>query len=266
MRQLARAYWSSFQIAMAVQLQYRVAMIIWMIYGFERVIYLVVWTTIARAQRGVLDGFTTSDFAAYFVLMLLVNHLTTTWDLWEFEPRIRLGTFSAELLRPIHPIHSDVAMNIAHKLMGLPVMLTLVVGLGWAFDARLHPPGWAIVAFVPAIMLAVALRFIAEWTVALAVFWTTRIIAINQIYYSIHMFLTGRMAPLALMPDWLQTLGMLLPFRWMMGFPVELLMGRLTPREAWIGLGAQAVWIVLSLSAMRLLWRAGLRRYSAVGA
>jgi ABC-2 type transport system permease protein len=52
----------------------------------------------------------------------------------------------------------------------------------------------------------------------------------------------------------------------MIGFPVELLLGRLTPMEALTGLAVQAVWLALSLALLRLVWRAGVRVYSAVGA
>jgi ABC-2 type transport system permease protein len=58
----------------------------------------------------------------------------------------------------------------------------------------------------------------------------------------------------------------ILPFRWMLGFPVELLLGRLTPTEAVVGLGVQVLWVALAYVLMRLVWRAGIRLYSAVGA
>ncbi len=47
---------------------------------------------------------------------------------------------------------------------------------------------------------------------------------------------------------------------------MELLLGRLTPAETLIGLGAQAIWLVIALFIVRRLWRAGVRVYSAVGA
>ena len=47
---------------------------------------------------------------------------------------------------------------------------------------------------------------------------------------------------------------------------MELLLGRLTPAQAWTGLAAQVVWLALSLALVRIVWRAGVRVYSAVGA
>jgi ABC-2 type transport system permease protein len=125
---------------------------------------------------------------------------------------------------------------------------------------------WAAAAFVPALALAFVVRFLVEWSLALAAFWTTRVGAINQMYFVVMLFLSGQMAPLSLMPDWLQSLAAALPFRWMISFPVELLLGRLTPGEALAGLAIQAIWIAVGWGLLRIVWRAGVRRYSAVGA
>ena len=80
----------------------------------------------------------------------------------------------------------------------------------------------------PALLLAFLVRFLLEWTLALAAFWTTRVSAINQVYFVLMLFLAGQIAPLTLFPHWIQIVADILPFRWMLGFPVELVLGRLT--------------------------------------
>jgi ABC-2 type transport system permease protein len=104
-----------------------------------------------------------------------------------------------------------------------------------------------------------------EWTLALAVFWTTRITAINQLYYVVFLFFSGRLAPLALFPPAIVALAWLLPFRWTLSYPVNLFLGQLTPREALLGMGAQIAWILAAALLARIVWRAGVRRYGAVG-
>jgi ABC-2 type transport system permease protein len=116
------------------------------------------------------------------------------------------------------------------------------------------------------LILAFLVRFLVEWTLAQAAFWTTRVSAINQVYFVLLLFLSGQIAPISLFPHPVQVIAYILPFRWMIGFPVELLLGRLTPLQALTGIGAQIVWLVLSLVLVRLAWRAGIRIYSAVGA
>lgn len=267
MKRLLDTYRAYFRTQFAIQLQYRVALLIWLIgLVLEPVIYLVVWATVARSSGGVVEGYRAGDFAAYFIVLMLVNHLTFTWIHWEYEWRIRQGMFSPLLLRPIHPIHKDIADNVTYKTITLVVMIPATAGLVLAFDPVFAPPAWAAAAFAPALALAFAVRFLFEWTLAMAAFWLTRVAAINQLYFIAFLFLSGRLAPLELFPDWLQTLALLLPFRWMVAFPVELLLGRLSPTDAAIGIAAQAAWLALSLGLLTVIWRAGIRRYSAVGA
>ena len=110
------------------------------------------------------------------------------------------------------------------------------------------------------------MRFLLEWTLAQAAFWTTRVSAINQTYFVLLLFLSGQIAPITLMPHPVRVLAQILPFRAMVGFPVELLLGRLTLSEALTGLGIQAAWVIIGLVLLRVAWRAGVRVYTAVGA
>ena len=63
----------------------------------------------------------------------------------------------------------------------------------------------------------------------------------------------------------IQTVAAALPLRWMLSFLVELALGRLTVRDARVGVGVQLVWIVVGFLLMRTAYRAGIRRYAAFG-
>lgn len=259
-------YLTNFRRSLALNLQYRGSILIWGFATFmQPLILLVVWVTVARSMGGAVGGYSAPEFAAYFITALLVNHLTFTWIMWEFEFRIRNGSFAALLLRPVHPIHGDVADNIAYKLLILVVMLPAAALIAWIFDAQWNLQPWAVAAFIPALVLAAAVRFMVEWTLALAAFWVVRVAAINQLFFAISFFLSGQMAPISLLPTPVQVLAQLLPFRWFVSFPVELLLGRLSPREALLGFGAQLIWLLLAFGLLKLLWRASTRRFTAVG-
>jgi ABC-2 type transport system permease protein len=266
MRALLDYYRAQLKTTVALQLQYRVAMVIWLIGTvLQPVIYLVVWTNVARAG-GEIGGYSAGDFAAYFIALMLVDHLTFSWIFYEFEYRIRQGQLSPLLLRPIHPIHKDIAENVTYKLLTATVLWPTAAGLALVFHPTAQLAPWALAAFVPALLLGFGVRFLVEWTLALAAFWITRVSALNAMYFVLTLFLSGQMAPLALFPEPVRLAASLLPFRWMVAFPVELLIGRLTPAEALRGLAAQILWLALSLVLLRLAWRRGVRRYSAVGA
>ena len=263
---MLRIYWTYITTALAIQFQYRAAMSIWMIGRvLEPIIYLVVWSTVAESRGGGVGGYEARDFAAYYIVLMVVNQFTFSWIMFEFEYRVRHGVFSALLLKPIHPIHGDIADNIAYKVLTSVLIFPTAGVLILLFDPRFHVEAWAVAAFFPALLLAFAVRFFLEWTLSLAAFWTTRVAAINQMHFVLALFLSGRIAPLSLLPGPIQTLADILPFRWTIAFPVELFLGRLTVQEAWTGFAMQGVWLILSLVTLSLLWRSSLRRYSAVG-
>lgn len=264
---LPAVYAAKFRAEIALQFAYRVALVIWLL-GLlvEPIVYLVVWTTVARSQGGVVGGFAAGDFAAYFTVLMIVNQLTFTWHFYFFEWRVRNGFFSPLLLRPVHPIHNDIAENLTFKLLTFTVVGPVALFLIASFGATWNAQPWHLVAFLPALLLAMMLRFVVEWTLALAAFWITRTAALNEAYFVGMLFLSGQVAPLALFPQAVQAVAYLLPFRWMVSFPVETALGRLAAGEVLVGYGAQLGWLVVSVGVLRVVWRAGIRRYSAVGA
>jgi ABC-2 type transport system permease protein len=253
--------------ALTIQFQYRISLVIWMIgLVLSPLVYLVVWTTVARATGGAVGTYTTHDFAAYFIILMVVDHITFTWVIFNAEFRIRQGALSPLLLRPVHPINADAAENVSFKVLMLVVIIPAVIVMALVFGPNVHPPPWAVVVFLPALILAAVLRFTVEWTISLISFWISRMMAINQIYYVLILFLSGQVAPLGLFPMPVQVVADVLPFQWMVAFPVELLLGRESPRGAMVGFAVLIGWLVVATVGLRVVWRVGVRQYSAVGA
>ncbi len=266
LRSYAALYRVLFRTEIALEIQYRAAVAIWLIGAvLEPLIYLVVWNTVAAAQGGAVEGFTTGDFAAYFIVGMVVNQLTFTWIMWEYDYYIREGVLSSWLLRPVHPIHRDFTENLGYKLVSLVILIPAVLLLTGLFRPTAALAWWSTLAFVPALLLAILLRFALEWVLAMAAFWTTRTHAINQLYFVVFLFFSGRIAPLALFPAAVAAFSLWLPFRWFYAFPIELLLGQLTPREALVGLGIQTLWLAAIAALLVAVWRAGVRRFGAVG-
>lgn len=263
---LLRIYTAFFATSFAVQLQYRASGAVWMIGTIlDPVIFLVVWRTVAASRGGEVAGFTGGELATYYIALMVVNHLTFTWIMHEFQWRIQEGQFSALLLRPVHPIHGDIADNLAYKAVMLVVLVPAVLLLVVLFRPAAPAASWALGAFVPCLAAAFALRFALGWTLALAAFWTTRTSAVNQLYFTCLILLSGRAAPLDALPGWLERVAKALPFYWVAGFPVEVFLGRLEVAAVVRGMGVQAAWATAMVAILALAWRGAVRRYSAVG-
>ena len=96
-------YRANLKMAVAQMLQYRFAILIWAVWGFVGpLISLAVWTAATAARGGTIQSaggatFDRADFAAYFLVFLIVGHLTMSWDAFEFATRVRDGSTAVAL-------------------------------------------------------------------------------------------------------------------------------------------------------------------------
>jgi ABC-2 type transport system permease protein len=247
--------------------QYRVQSILWMLFSVIRpVIFLAAWVAVASSQGGQIGAYDVRDFAAYYICLSLVSNLTMSWNAYEFEFEVRLGRLSPKLLRPLHPIHYSVVENIVWKLTTIIPLGIILVFLALTFDARFRTTPTHLLLFVPSVLLAAALAFLAGWVLATLAFWTTRVHAISTFWDRAAFIFAGQIAPLALLPGPLQAISLALPFGYILGVPAEILRGGVTIPTALQLMAGQAVWVVIFYLAFQRVWRVGVRQYSAVGA
>ena len=120
-------------------------------------------------------------------------------------------------------------------------------------------------AFGVSTLMAAALQFFTAYLLGLAAFWVLEVSTLILITYSFEYFLSGTIFPLDLLPPWLQPFIQWSPFTYEMFFPVQVAMGRVHGAALWQGLVIQAGWVVIYYAAAQLLWRAGVKKYQAVG-
>jgi ABC-2 type transport system permease protein len=232
----------------------------WMI---PPLIYLLVWST--AAGTGAIQGISRGGFVAYYLALILVNQVTYAQTNWTVGDLIRSGGMNRVLLRPIHPIFDVLASEFAGKVVYLvfdvPVVAALAFVLRPEMDFRLENG----LAFLLALTLAWALRFFWGYWLALLAFWTTRADALLGLQDALIFLLAGQVAPVALLPGALQTAAKLLPFRYMVAFPVEVLLGQVDRANLVMGFALQTGWLAVAFGLYVLVWRTGLRRYSAIG-
>jgi ABC-2 type transport system permease protein len=259
-------YLMSMKTSILVNFQYRVANYLYMI-GMvtEPVIYLVVWSTVAKAQGGEVAGYTAGSFAAYYIVWTLVRNMNIVFTPYGWEWRIQRGELSGLLLKPMHPLHYDLAFFAGWKFAVIVMWLPIAAILILAFRPTLDPTPLEVLVFAFAIWGAYLIRSMLLWVLGMISFWTTRVSAIFELYFALELLLSGRMAPLSLMPPWVQQVAGLLPFKWAFGFPIEALVSQLTPIQLASGLGLQVFWIVMGWLLVSVVWRLGVRHFTAVG-
>ncbi|MCU0495595.1 MAG: ABC-2 family transporter protein, partial [Chloroflexaceae bacterium] len=203
MRDMLDFYLTTMKQAIIVQFQYRVSNYFYMIGMIaEPVIYLVVWATIAQAQGGSVAGYTAGAFAAYYIIWTLVRNMNIVFTPYGWESRIRRGQLTGMLMRPIHPIHYDLAYFAGYKVVVIVFWLPIAAVLALAFQPTLNPTPLQILVFGIAIWGAYLIRSMFLWVLGMLSFWTTRVSALYELYFAMELLLSGRLVPMALLPDW----------------------------------------------------------------
>jgi ABC-2 type transport system permease protein len=135
----------------------------------------------------------------------------------------------------------------------------------WLKPDLSHDP-LTILLFCVSLVFSFLMRFVFVYALGMIVFWTTRVSAVFNLYFALETILSGRLVPQALLPTWAQQLAVWLPFRWSFGFPIEIIIGKLSIPQILQGMGIQVLWGGIATVAFMVLWHAGIKRYSAVGA
>jgi ABC-2 type transport system permease protein len=265
-RSLVDFYLTMIGTSIQSQFQYRAATYMYLL-GMvaEPVIYLVVWSTIARTHGGQVAGITAAGFAAYYIAWTLVRNMNIVFTPYGWEWRIREGQLSGQLLRPLHPIHYDIAEFAGSKVIWVLFYIPIAAGLTLIFRPAFSLTPLSTAVFFLAIWGAYLIRTLNHWILGMVTFWTTRGSALFETYINAELLLSGRLVPLQLLPLWVQGVAAWLPFKWTFFFPIEVLVGHLTPAVMLGGLGSQALWIVAYSGGVVLFWRFSVRHYTAVG-
>lgn len=232
----------------------------WMI---PPLVYLFVWSTAAGSQT--IGGMTRGEFVAYYLILIVVNQLTYSQTNWTVGDLIRDGKMNSLLLRPITPFADTLATEIAGKGIYLIFVIPVTAILAFLLRPELELTLLNALVFLPSLLFAWLLRFLWGYWLALLAFWATRANALLAVQDSLVFLLAGQVAPIAILPDLMKTVAIVLPFCYMIGFPAEVLTNQLTIDELAMGVTIQCFWLVIALTMSMTLWRLGLRRYEAVG-
>lgn len=260
----ARAVPTLLRVSMAEAVAYRAEFVVWMLTSTLPLVMLGLWTSVA--DEAPFAGYQSADFVAYYLGTLIVRNLTGNWVFWHINEEVRTGTLSLRLLRPIHPFVAYACTHLASvPLRGLIAFPFAGVLLYSSARDRLITDPALLGIFVVAVAGAWLLTFLTLATLGCLAFFIEKSMAMFDVYIGVFAVMSGYLVPLPLLPAWIGQVAKVAPFRFMLSFPVETLLGTHDRAGALALLGVQWLYIgVMGVIAL-LVWRRGVRRYEAYG-
>jgi ABC-2 type transport system permease protein len=266
LRTTVRALPTLFRVGIAETVAYRAEMFVWILTLTMPLVMLGLWTSVA--SEAPFRGYASADFVAYYLLALIVRNVTSSWVVWQINEEIRRGVLSMRLLRPIHPFVTYVALHMSaiplRAILAIPVAVILLFtsarGVVTTDPARLA-------LFAVSLALAWAIVFSVQLAIGSLAFWITRSMAVMDVYFGLFAVLSGYLLPLELLPSWIARAADYTPFPGMLSVPIDVMIERdLDASGAAALVGGQAAWAGIMIVVAIVAWRAGVKRFEAVGA
>ncbi len=259
-----RAIPTLLRIGVAETVAYRAEFLVWLLTTTMPLVMLALWTSVA--SEAPFREYSSQDFVAYYLAALIVRNLTGTWVAWQVSEEVRMGAMSMRLLRPIHPFVAYAVSHVAtvpfRSLVVLPIAVVLLLSSGASALTR-DPLQLALI--VPSLALAWLITFSILFALGALAFFVTKTMALLSLYFLLSSLFSGYLLPLALLPGWIARAAEVLPFRYTLSVPVELMTRSHGLGEIAALMLGQLGWAVASLVVALWAWRRGIKRYEAVG-
>jgi ABC-2 type transport system permease protein len=261
-------YWKIFRVSLGERMVYRADFFLSTVLRFLPLLTtILLWHAVfAGMDESSFSGFTLEQMVGYLLLVHIARMFSSMPGLAfgsARHPQRRTEEVPAAANRHAHlpartasPTRSRTSPCRAHLR---PAVLPLP-RLHAAVARHTHPAG------VPhPLLLAFVIGFHFEACIGMVGFWFLEITSFLYVVNTVNFFVSGQMFPLDILdPNWAWVLKAL-PFKYLAYFPTMIVLGKVPGDELVQGLLGQAVWAVFFVVLARMLYRLGLRRYSAYG-
>lgn len=229
-------------------------------------VMLTAWLSIERTSA---NPYSDSDYLFYYMLVPVVLNLTDGRIVFKLPMAIRMGTLNRDLVKPFPAPLLFALESFANNIAQLIYLIPFTLIVFFIFHDQLpsfNPDLLIISLFFLSIVTGALARMFVNGTVALAGFWLEDITTLNLIVNGgIWALLGGMIIPVATFPERFRTIAGYLPYRYMLSFPIEMLSGQLSKAEILHGFVIATTWIAFFSIILRILWKKGLKKYTAYG-
>ena len=256
-----RIFRALFSSQYALMLDYRAEIFLWILSSILPFIMLSVWS---NSEISSSLGFNNASLSRYFLSAFLVRQFSIVWVVKAFESDALLGRISPFILQPLHPLWRYFVTHLSEQFARLPFVTLIVL-----FFFIINPNSFWIPKLSHflcawlATWLAFVIGFLIQSIICALCFWTEKASGLERAIGGPFLFLSGLLAPISAFPTIIQKLTYLTPFPYMIFFPAQILSGQ----ENYIiqGFLIQLLWIIILLPLLLILWKAGIKSYTAMG-
>lgn len=258
--QILKTTWAEYMV-------YRLNFVLWRVRVVMQLLvtYFLWWAIVPR--EGTIFGYSQQMILTYIMLTAITRTLimgTRTQDVGTIIAQSNLSNY---LVKPFSFLRFNIAREAADKLMNV---IFAVVELG-ILIFLLRPPIFIQSNFfqlsltIIALFMGIGLFFFFSLILSYFAFWTPEVWAPRFLSFVLAEFFTGVLFPLDILPQPLYQISSLLPFAYFIYFPLKVYLGQIASNTLLSGFAVGGVWLFIFWYLTVLVWKKGLRVYTAEG-
>lgn len=255
----------------AEYMMYRLNFIMWRVRMVLQVLIVYfLWLAIYASQPGekaLLFGYSQDVMLTYILFTSIMRTLVFSTTTMNIGDVINQGNLSNFLVRPLNFFSYYFARDIGDKALNF----VFALGEMAIIIALLKPPivvqssPVILLLFAGAVGIGMVLYFYFSLLLGFLGFWTPDVWGPRFISIIVMEFFTGAMFPLDILPQPLYAISKLLPFSYLLYFPLSVYTGKLSTADMIAGFCISMVWIGIFMYGVKYVWKRGLQEYTAEG-
>lgn len=263
-------YLQVFKISFQQEFVYRANFIMWRVRNILQIfLFFFLWETIFSDSGRVIFGYDRAKMLTYVFGLLVVRAFVLSARAMDVSGEISSGDLSNYLIKPLSYFKYWLTRDVSSKVLNLTFasveasVLYLILKPPFFLQTNLL----SIAGFLVAIISAMFIYFVLLFIVSAVPFWLpeTGWGAHFLVTVVIVEFLSGALFPIDVLPQALQNALNLTPFPYLIFFPLQVYLGRITGLALLKGILVSLFWAAGLWYVMQGIWQKGLKVYQAHG-
>jgi len=215
-----------------------------------------------------LSGWTLSSVTNYYFLLIpAAGTLMTHPEYAIFRDDIDKGELAGRLLKPFsyywQRFYIEIPVRMFQSIVGIAIFFLLSSFFGNFLHINLSFPQIALIIVM--LIFAYFICFTFKMIIAILGLWTTDTRGIQQLTDALIIIFAGYIVPVNLLPGVIEKIAYVLPFSYIIYFPVVAIQGKLSMSLLISVISVQVVWLLVLSLLFSYLWKSGLRRFTDLG-
>ena len=262
-------YLSIFKISLKQEFSYRLNFIMWRVRNVIQIfIIFSLWDVLLVNNSSEILGYNREKILTYVFGILIIKAIVFSSRSIDVSGEIARGDLSNYLLKPVSYFKYWFTRDMSSKFLNLTFAVFEIIILYFILKPPLYFPvnPLYLFLFIVSLVMAILIYYLLVFIFSTIPFWNP-----EQSWGALFLFmifsdfLGGGLFPLDIFPGIWRQIIYLLPFAYILFFPLQIYLEKINLITTFSYLGIAILWVVVLYIALKFLWKKGMLAYRAEG-